>query len=55
MAGEGQAENSKLSELAENLHKQWVGYVCLKNVYLGLGDAVGEGQDFEVAEKTFSN
>ena len=50
--GEGQAENSKLSELAEILHGQWVGYVGFKNVYLEWGGAMGEGQAFEVADRT---
>ena len=54
MAGEGLgAENSKLSELAENLHGQWVGYIGFKNVYFVWGGAVGEGHAFEVADKTY--
>ena len=54
MAGKGLgAENSKLSELTEILHGQWVGYICFKNVYLGLGEPVGEVHAFEVADKTY--
>ena len=57
MAGEGQGlgtENSKLSELAEIWHGQWVGYIGFKNMYFVWGGAVvGEGHAFEVADKTY--
>ena len=56
MAGEGLGlgtENSKLSELAEILHGQWVGYIGFKNVYLGWGGAAGEGHPFEVADRIY--
>ena len=47
------AENSKLSESAEFLHGQCVGYVDFQNVYLRRIWAAGEGEAFEVADMIY--